>query len=66
MFVPLWQKLRPNLKGGWRHSDQYAVYVTFVLAMILFLLIQFLAFLFMVLSQSAQEAAPFFEHVYYI
>ncbi|MBE2190649.1 MAG: DotA/TraY family protein [Alphaproteobacteria bacterium] len=47
-----------NLKGGWRHSDQYAVYVTFVLAMILFL-IQFLALFVMVLSQSAQAAAPF-------
>lgn len=47
-----------NLKGGWRHSDQYIVYASFVLGMVL-LAVQFVVLFFVLVSQSAYAAAPF-------
>lgn len=47
-----------NLKGGWRHSDQYVIYGAFCLGMVLFTL-QFIALFFILLSHSAHAAGPF-------
>ncbi len=47
-----------NLKGGWRHSDQYIVYASFVLGLLL-LALQFVALFIILISQTAQAAGPF-------
>lgn len=47
-----------HLRRDWRHIDQYLVYGAFGLGMLL-LLIQFILILVMLLSQTADAAAPF-------
>ncbi|MDD3020359.1 MAG: DotA/TraY family protein [Alphaproteobacteria bacterium] len=47
-----------NLKGGWRHSDQYIVYGAFVLGIVLFIF-QFIALFWVLITHSANAAAPF-------
>lgn len=47
-----------QLKGGWRHADQYIVYGVFLLGISIFLL-QFAVLFFLLLTQSAQAAVDF-------